>query len=93
MRTLPARLGALLVALGACACTSGTETGNPPTEHTVTIMALSRETTEQALVLDEGWLSLHRLAIVPCAAATSPLKASGAFLIGWSSIRRRVRGS
>lgn len=68
MKKLGARFRSLLLALAACACTSGTETGNPPTEHTITIMALSREAPTQALALDEGWLSLRRLALVPCAA-------------------------
>jgi hypothetical protein len=57
----------LLLALVAVACTSGTETGNPPTEHTVSIMALGRATTTQALELDQAWLSLHKLSLVPCA--------------------------
>ena len=68
MKGLTFRVAALLLALGGAACTSGTETGNPPGEQAVTIMALERETTTQALSLGEAWLALHRLSLVPCAA-------------------------
>jgi len=68
VKGLTYRVASLLLALSGAACTSGTETGNPPGEQAVTIMALERETTTQGLLLDEAWLALHRLSLVPCAA-------------------------
>jgi hypothetical protein len=70
------RLASLLLALAGVACTSGTETGSSSTEHTVSIMALGRETMAQALELDQAWLSLHELSLLPCASDAAAVSTS-----------------
>jgi hypothetical protein len=63
---------ALALAL-ASACSSGTETGNPPAAAELTIAALSNQAPTQGLVLEEARIFLEHLSLVPCDTSAAPL--------------------
>jgi hypothetical protein len=63
----------LALPLAALACTSGTETGNPPAAAELSITALSREVPAQGLALENAWVFVRRLSLVPCDASAASL--------------------